>query len=35
MRLLLDTNVLLWWLTDDRRLGAQVGFAGDQRPPVD
>lgn len=24
MRLLLDTHVLLWWLTDDRRLGAQA-----------
>lgn len=22
MRLLLDTNALLWWLTEDRRLGA-------------
>ena len=22
MRLLLDTHVLLWWLADDRRLGA-------------
>ena len=24
MRRLLDTHVLLWWLTDDRRLGAGV-----------
>lgn len=23
MRLLLDTHVLLWWLADDRRLGAE------------
>ena len=24
MRLLLDTHVLLWWLADDRRLGARA-----------
>ena len=24
MRLLLDTHVLLWWLSDDRRLGSQT-----------
>jgi PIN domain nuclease of toxin-antitoxin system len=24
MRLLLDTHALLWWLADDRRLGAQA-----------
>lgn len=24
MRLLLDTHILLWWLADDRRLGAKT-----------
>jgi PIN domain nuclease of toxin-antitoxin system len=24
MKLLLDTNVILWWLTDDARLGPKV-----------
>ena len=24
MRLLLDTHVLLWWQTDDRRLGREA-----------
>jgi PIN domain nuclease of toxin-antitoxin system len=24
MRLLLDTHVILWWQTDDRRLGAEA-----------
>ena len=24
MRLLLDTNVLLWWLSDDRKLGKEA-----------
>jgi PIN domain nuclease of toxin-antitoxin system len=24
LRLLLDTHVLLWWLADDRRLGARA-----------
>lgn len=27
MRILLDTHVFLWWLRDDRRLGARVRAA--------
>ena len=35
MRLLLDTHVWLWWLTDDRRLGSRLrSTLGNRRAQV-